>query len=101
MQNDLSLARLLTVNDVSNDQVDIGTRVTLQQVDGPVRLEMTILGPWEADLDRHIYNYRAPMCTKLKGQRVGDTVTLEIDGNPRQYRIESIANALAGSTPLH
>ena len=94
MQNELALARLITAADVSTDRVDIGTRVTLQAVDGPSRHELTILGPLDADIDKKIYNYQAPLCMKLKELQVGDTVTLPLDGDERDYRIEDIANAL-------
>ncbi|GMU23454.1 MAG: transcription elongation factor GreA [Phycisphaerae bacterium] len=96
IQNELSLARLLTAHDVSTDVVNVGTRVTLVNSDGQQRRSMTILGPWEADVEKGIYNYRAPLCMKLRGLKVGDTVVLDLGGNEQEYRIESIANALEG-----
>ncbi|HOB73080.1 MAG TPA: GreA/GreB family elongation factor [Phycisphaerae bacterium] len=93
IQNELSRARLLTPNDVSTDAVNIGTRVELVGPEGQ-RRELTILGPWEADVEKGIYNYKAPLSQKLKGLRPGDTVTLDLDGTERPYRIETITNAL-------
>jgi len=93
IQSELSRARLLTHNDVATDAVNIGTRVTLSGPDGS-RRDLTILGPWEADVEKSIYNYRAPLCMKLKGLHVGDTVALDLDGEERTYRVEAIANAL-------
>lgn len=94
IQNELAIGRLLTATDISTDEVNIGTRVTLQSEDGTSRRELVILGPWEADVDKGIYNYRAPMCMKLRGLRVGDTVELDLDSGQKRYRIEAIANAL-------
>lgn len=94
IQQEMDLARLLTANDVSTDSVNVGTRVTLATQDGGHRREFTILGPWEADGERGIYNYRAPLCIKLKGLRVGDAVVLELDGVECEYRLERIENAL-------
>ncbi len=94
IQQEMDLARLLTANDVSTDSVNVGTRVTLVAQDGGGRQEFTILGPWEADGERRIYNYRAPLCIKLKGLCVGDSVNLELDGIERAYRVELIENAL-------
>ena len=96
IQNELSRARLLTQNDVVTDTVDVGTHVTLQSVDGQLRREMTILGPWEADIEKGVYNYKAPLCSKLRGLRVGETAHLELDSAEREYRIEAITNALEG-----
>lgn len=96
IQNELAIGRLLTVNDISTDQVGIGTRVSLQAVDGSDRREMTILGPWEADVERGIFNYQAPVCMKLRGLLAGDTVELDMGSGPKSYRIEAISNALEG-----
>ncbi|MDM8006706.1 MAG: GreA/GreB family elongation factor [Phycisphaerae bacterium] len=94
IQNELAIGRLLTVNDISTDEVGIGTRVALQAVDGSERRDMAILGPWEADVERGVFNYQAPVCMKLRGLRAGDTVELDMGSGPRSYRIEAISNAL-------
>jgi len=95
IQNELSLARLITASDVSTDAVDIGTRVTLVGVHDGSRKELTILGPFEADMEKAIYNYRAPLCHKLKGLTVTDTVALDLEDQEQEYRVEAITNALA------
>ncbi len=99
IQNELAIGRLLTVNDISTDEVGIGTRVVLQAVDGSERRDMAILGPWEADVERGVFKYQAPVCMKLRGLRAGDTVELDMGSGPRSYRIEAISNALEGQTP--
>ncbi len=94
IQDELSRARLITADDVETKRVNIGTRLQLPATDGSSRPEMTILGPWEADIERHIYNYRAPLCMKFRGLGVGDTVSVDLEGAEREYRIEGIENAL-------
>jgi transcription elongation GreA/GreB family factor len=93
IQNELSRARLLTVNDVTTDAVNIGTRVTMTGPEGE-RHDITVLGPWEANVEKRIYNYQAPLCLRLKALHVGDTVTLDLGGEERAYRIDAIVNAL-------
>ena len=95
IQNELGLARTISAEEVSTDKVGIGTRVELASTDGQDRRKITILGPFEADLDNNILNYRAPLATQLKDQKVGDTVTLLLDTTEREYRVEAIENALA------
>ena len=95
MQKDLSRAQVLTSHDISTEQVGLGTRVTLVAEDGHGPLSLTILGPWEADSDKQIYNYRAPLCSKLRGLTVGENVALHLDDTERIYRVQSIENALA------
>jgi transcription elongation GreA/GreB family factor len=96
IQNELGIAQIITANDISADKVNIGTRIQLRRSDGQERREITILGPFEARLENHIYNYRAPLPARMKGMKPGDTVLLEFDGIENEYTIESIANALDG-----
>lgn len=94
IQNELGMARLLTAADVLTDQVNIGTRVTLTGTDGTSERLITILGPFESNLDQNIVNYRAPLAARLKRLRVGDTVRLSFDGVESEYRIAAVTNAL-------
>ncbi len=94
IQNELSIARLISAGDVNTDEVSIGTRLSLASVDGTDRRDFTILGPFEGDIEKFIYNYRAPLCGRLRGLRVGDTVRLELGNGERDYRLESIVNAV-------
>jgi len=94
IQNDLARARLIEPYIVPRDRVGVGSKVTVRSLDGQVVREMIFLGPWDADIDRHIYNYNAPMCRRMMGLQVGETVELNLDGTDREYRIEAIASAV-------
>jgi transcription elongation GreA/GreB family factor/transcription elongation factor GreA-like protein len=94
MQNELGMARTVSPGEVSTDAAGIGTRISLVGGTGE-RREFTILGPFESDMDQGVYNYRAPLCARLRGLRVGDTVKLELGAGEQEYRIESITNAVA------
>ena len=100
MREELNKATVLSAQEISTDQVDIGTRVQLTAEDDGTTIAITILGPWEADAERRIYNYRAPLCAKLRGLKVGQTVALELEDHAeRTYRVASIENALANDLP--
>lgn len=94
MQEELSKAQVMTADNISTDRVNIGTTVHLVSTDGDSRKQVTILGPWDTDIDRGIYNYKAPLCMKLRNLRPGDTINLDLDDSEKEYRIESISNAL-------
>jgi len=95
INDELSRARTLTPYDVPTDYVGIGSRVTLRDVaDGSQRV-VTFLGPFETDVERACYSYRAPMAQKLMGRRPGERVTLTIDGCQKEFEIVGLANALA------
>jgi transcription elongation GreA/GreB family factor len=94
MQEERSRVRLLTANDIDTSAVNVGTKVTLVPTTGGQSRALTIIGPWEADMDKRIYNYRAPLCVRLKGLAIGDAVKLDLDGGECEYRIQAIENAL-------
>ncbi len=94
IQNELALARVVSPGEIATEVVEFGTRVTLVADDGS-RRDLTILGPFEADVEKGVYNYRAPLCRKLRGKAVGETLILDLDGQERSYRVEAIFNALA------
>ncbi|MCH8805035.1 MAG: GreA/GreB family elongation factor [Planctomycetes bacterium] len=91
----LSLARVLTAADVPEDQVGIGSRVTLRNTSDGSQQDMTFLGPFETDVDNGIYNYQSPVGLKLMGKRAGDRVPLPLDGGECEFEIVAFANGMA------
>jgi transcription elongation GreA/GreB family factor len=91
IQSQMVMARLVTAQDVRTDEVGIGTRVTLTRLTDAQQISITILGPWEADVERSIYNYQAPTCQKVLGLKRGDTAMLPIANEPSEYRVEDIS----------
>jgi transcription elongation GreA/GreB family factor len=95
LNHDLSLARVLGSHDVPIDYVGIGTRVTLRSVaDGHTRV-MTLLGPFETNVEEGVFNYNAPACQKLLGGRVGERRALTVDGQDQEFEIVACENSLA------
>ncbi|MBU0639482.1 MAG: GreA/GreB family elongation factor [Planctomycetes bacterium] len=91
---ELSQARVLEQHDLPRDHVGVGSRVTLRNVaDGSTKV-MTFLGSFDTDVDRDIFNYRAPVSQKLMGLRVGERVTLTLDGRECELAITDIVNRL-------
>jgi transcription elongation GreA/GreB family factor len=95
LQDEMVRARVLSPEDVPIDNVGIGSTVTLTPSDGGEPVELTILGPPEADVDNRVYSYRTPLAQAMLGHAPGDTVTLKLGGNEATYRIETIGSALA------
>jgi transcription elongation GreA/GreB family factor len=95
MNAELSMARPLEPALVRSDRVGIGARVTLRcPADGHERM-MTFLGPFDSDVSADIFNYRAPLSQKLMGKRIGERVTLTLDGQDIEYEVTALANALS------
>ena len=94
LQGQLAQAVVLEAADVPEDHVGFGARVTLRSIANGQVTQMTFFGPWEADADRAVYNYRSPVGQKLMGLVPGDTVTLDVADHPGAYTVERIENAL-------
>jgi len=88
IQEELAAVRILEPGAADTSTVNIGTIVHLVGDDGSPIEPMTILGAWDADLDRRIYANGSELAQKMLGCAVGDTVDLE-DGTATISRIEA------------
>jgi transcription elongation factor GreA-like protein/transcription elongation GreA/GreB family factor len=77
-------ARILTKSDVSDEEVGIGTVVTVVDTDGSSS-RFTLLGPWDADSDRGILSIQSRFAQELKGRHVGDRFSFQ----GKEYQVES------------
>ena len=93
IQDEINRARILRPYEVPVDSVAIGSRVHLVRADGQ-RLVLDLLGPWESDPARHVYNYKTPLAQALLGRQIGEQVTLKLGGEEAQYRIEALDSAI-------
>ena len=96
MNNDLSLAEAIEPHIVPADHVGVGSRVTVRNVGEGTVQDMTFLGPFDADVDRGLYNYRAPLAQHLMGARVGEKRTVVINDLARELEVLAIASGLTG-----
>jgi transcription elongation factor GreA len=98
LNDEMSRARVLEHDDVPADRVSVGSHVVLSnKADGSTR-EMTFFGPWDADVENGVFNYRAPVAQKLMGTHVGDVVELTIDDRDVEFEVAAIGNAIAHKT---
>lgn len=95
VNQELSLVEVLEPSGVRTDRVSIGVRVTIREAEGDDQRQLVILGPFEAEADQGIYNYKAPLCLAILGKEIGDLVLLSLDGkDERSYEIVSIENGM-------
>jgi len=74
VQRDLNVSRPIDFARVDTSQVNIGTRVKVEETPAGDVQEFTILGPWDIDPDKGTISYQAPFAQRLMGKRVGDFV---------------------------
>jgi transcription elongation factor GreA len=69
-------ARILTENDIAADVVGVGAVIDLLGGDGK-QSTYTLLGPWEADPEKHILSFQSKLAQSLMGKKVGDEVSIK------------------------
>ncbi|MEM8882863.1 MAG: GreA/GreB family elongation factor [Planctomycetota bacterium] len=92
VSDDLEKARILDVDEITTDRVVIGTTVKLKNAKGGEDT-FTILGPWDADIDRGIISYLAPVGRGLLGKAVGETAEINLPDGAVNYEVLAIETA--------
>ncbi|MFW6365197.1 MAG: GreA/GreB family elongation factor [Spirochaetota bacterium] len=90
---ELKHAKILKSDDISTDEVSVGTRVHLT-VNGGETLQIVLLGPWDTDYENMILSYRSEVGRTLLKKKKGDCVNLRIGGQEQEYTIENIEKYL-------
>lgn len=65
-------ARILTSQDVHRDEVGVGSIVDIQDQNGNTT-RYTILGPWDADPEKHILSFQSKLAQSMEGCKEGDS----------------------------
>ena len=99
MNDEMSKAKILDPNDVPSEYVGIGSRATFEKVEDGTAMEMSFVGPWDSDLDKGWYNYRAPLAQSIMGAKVGDTIDFDHADYQGEFKLVSLGNALMEHVP--
>ena len=93
MQDELALAQVIRAENVPTDSVGVGSRVRLRR-EGEAEVLFNFLGPWEADIDKGLYNYQSALAQEMMGKTLGDKVSLRLEGHEGEYSIAELGSAL-------
>ncbi len=88
LQEDLAKVRVLEPGSADTSVVNIGTVVHFENDSGNELPPITILGPWDSDLDRRILASGSELAQRLLGLAVGDEVEVD-DSTATIARIEA------------
>jgi transcription elongation factor GreA len=77
LQEELAAVRVLEPGAADTSTVNTGTVVYLEGDGGRQLDPITILGVWDADLDRRIFANGSELAQRILGKAVGDSVTVE------------------------
>ncbi|MCB1115502.1 MAG: GreA/GreB family elongation factor [Chlamydiia bacterium] len=87
LSREFNQARILTKADVDTSQVSVGVIVDFEDQEGN-KISYTLLGPWEADPDKHILSFQSKLAQSLMGHKKGDKVSLQ----GKQMTISNLRN---------
>lgn len=87
LSTQLARARILTPEDVSLDEVGVGSVVYCADSKGK-QIKFTLLGPWDADPEKHILSFQSKLAQSMKGRSVNEK--FEFQGE--QFTITDIYN---------
>lgn len=91
LSKQLSAARVLTPNDIDPNVAGVGCIVEVKGPQGENE-QFTILGPWEADVDKGIISYQSQIAKAMSGHKIGDSFTFKDD----QYKITGLKSVFEG-----
>jgi transcription elongation factor GreA len=86
----LRAARVVEDDSADPGVVGFGSSVAVVEEASGRALELTLVGPTEADLKNGRLSFESPVAQALVGARAGDTVTVETPGGDRRYRVERV-----------
>jgi transcription elongation factor GreA len=92
LQEELAVVRILEPGAADTSAVNIGTLIHLETKSGEPIEPVTILGAWDADIDRRIFANGSDFAQRLLGSAVGDTVEV-VEGPATITRIEAWTGA--------
>lgn len=94
LDGELKRSRLIDLDMAESDFVNIGTRVAVRDTAEASEQDFTFLGPWDADAERRILNYRAPLAMAFMGRQVGERVVFGEGQERREWEILRIEPAI-------
>lgn len=88
----LARARVLHEDAISTDQVALGLRIEVRDLDYSDDWSLTLVSAYEADPDEDRISDHSPIGRALMGHRVGDTVTVNTPSGTARYEILGISH---------
>lgn len=87
LSDQLNRARIITKDDVHANEVSVGSIVELLDAKGQ-SLRYVILGPWDADPERHILSFNSKFAEAMMGKKKGEKFQFKDD----RFQVINIEN---------
>ena len=90
MRDELSRARVLHADQLSGDEVNVGTAARLRNRGTGAERTVRFVGPWDTDIANGVYSYLAPLSLRFMGKKVGDRVAAAFGEEEGEFEIVAI-----------
>lgn len=87
LTDQINQARILTPDDVSTEEVGVGSIVHCKDSKGE-HIRFTLLGPWDANPEEHVLSFQSKLAQAMKGRSVGE----QFDFQGEKFKITEIEN---------
>ena len=87
----IARADVIDVSKLSGERVVFGATVQLGDVETDKKVTYRIVGEMEADPKKGMISVTSPIARALVGKSVGDDVTVQAPGGPRDYEILDVS----------
>lgn len=94
MEEELKKAKIIDSSLITENEVSIGTRVTLRNTERGFMETYTILGPWDANSEEKIVSYRAALAQGLIGCKQGEEREIDLPDGRVTYQVMAIVEAM-------
>ncbi len=93
LEEKLRGATVIDSGAVSTDTVNVGTKVTLQDMERGEVLQYAIVGSAEADPTDHKLSNESPVGRAILGRKPGDKVTVAVPQGSKKFKVLAIEKA--------
>ena len=90
LETKLAKVRIIENENISNDKVYIGAKVTLQDLDTKEELQYTMVSPVEANYEEGKISITSPVGKSLMGRKVGEAVEIHVPAGILKYKVLKI-----------
>ncbi|MCE9501082.1 MAG: transcription elongation factor GreA, partial [Leptospira sp.] len=91
LEAELKSANILDLTEVKTDKINIGCSVKVKNAQTDEILTYSILGAWDADTEKNIISYQSPLGKALLGKKIGESATVNFEGNHTNFSILEIS----------
>ncbi|BCS52805.1 nucleoside diphosphate kinase regulator [Geobacter sp. SVR] len=90
LEQELTKAEVVTPAGIPPDVITMNSRVCLRDMESGEDLIYTLVFPGDADLENNRISVLAPIGTAMIGYRTGDTITWQVPGGTRRFKVRKV-----------